>query len=64
MILFDKTCYEHILKINLASAQSSDDVTLLGEIIYKTLTIKKHINNLVRKAPVITRSAKELHSHS
>ena len=28
--LGDKTCYEHILKINLTCVQSSDDVTLLG----------------------------------
>ena len=26
MILVDKTCYEHILKINLTCVQSSDDV--------------------------------------
>ena len=28
--LGDKTCYKHILKINLTCVQSSDDVTLLG----------------------------------
>ena len=28
--LGDKTCYEHILNINLTCVQSSDDVTLLG----------------------------------
>ena len=50
MILGDKTCYEHILKINLTCVQSSDDVTLLGAIIDKSLTFKKHIDNLVRKA--------------
>ena len=49
MILGDKTCYEHILKINLTCVQSSDDVTLLGAIIDKSLTFKKHIDNLVRK---------------
>ena len=32
MILRDKTCYEHILKINLTCVQSSNDVTLLGVI--------------------------------
>ena len=31
------------------SVQSSDDVTLLGVIIDKSLTFKKHIDNLVRK---------------
>ena len=35
MILGDKTFYEHILKINLTRAQSSDDVTLLVVIIDK-----------------------------
>ena len=30
MILGDKTCYKHILKINSICVQSSDDVTLLG----------------------------------
>ena len=29
MILGDKTCYKHILKITLTCVQSSDDVTLL-----------------------------------
>ena len=50
MILGDKTCYEHILKINLTCVQSSDDVTLLGVMIDKNLTFKKHIDNLVCKA--------------
>ena len=35
MILGDKSCYEHILKINLTCAQSSDDVTLLAVVIDK-----------------------------
>ena len=48
MILGDKTCYKHILKINSTCVQSSDDVTLL--MIDKNLTFKKHIGNLVRKA--------------
>ena len=43
-------CYEHILKINSTCVQSSDDVTLLGVMIDKNLTFKKHIDNLVRKA--------------
>ena len=34
--LSNKTCYEHILKINLTCAQPSDDVTLLGVTIDKT----------------------------
>ena len=34
--LGNKTCYEHILKINLTCAQPSDDVTLLGVTIDKT----------------------------
>ena len=51
MILRDKTCYKHILKINSTCVQSSDDVTLLGVMIDKNLTFKKHIDSLVRKAP-------------
>ena len=39
MILSDKTCYKHILKINSTCVQSSDDVTF-----------QKHTDNLVRKA--------------
>ena len=50
IILDDKTCYEHALKINLTCFQSSDDVTLFGVIIDKSLNFKKHIDNLVRKA--------------
>ena len=50
MILGDKTCYEHILKINLTCVQSSDDVTLLGVIIDKSLTFTKHTDSLVPKA--------------
>ena len=46
MVLGDK----HILKINLTCVQSSDDVTLLGVMIDKNLTFKKHIDNLVRKS--------------
>ena len=40
MILGDKTCYKHILKINSTCVQSSDDVTLLGVMIDKNLTFK------------------------
>ena len=40
MILGDKTCYKHILKINSICVQSSDDVTLLGVMIDKNLTFK------------------------
>ena len=47
MILGDKTCYKHILKINSTCVQSRDDVTLLGVTIDKNLTFKKHIDNLV-----------------
>ena len=36
MILGDKTCYKHILKINKTCVQSSDDVTPLGVMIDKT----------------------------
>ena len=50
MILGDKTCYKHLLKINSTCVQPSDDVTLLGIMIGKNLTFKKHIDNLVRKA--------------
>ena len=50
MILGDKTCYKHILKINSTCVQPSDDVTLLCVMIDKNLTFKKYIYNLVRKA--------------
>ena len=50
MIFGDKTCYKHILKINLTCVQPSDDVTFLGVMIEKKLIFKKHIDNLVRKA--------------
>ena len=48
-ILGDKTCYKHMLKINLTCIQCSDDVTLLDVIIEKNLTFKKNIDNLVCK---------------
>ena len=50
MILGDKTCYKHMLKINSTCVRSSDDVTLQGVLIDKNLTFKKHIDNLVCKA--------------
>ena len=50
MIVGDKTCYEHILKINLTFVQSCDKVILLGVVIDKSLDFKKHIDNFVRKA--------------
>ena len=50
MILGDKTCYKHLLKINSTCIQSSDDVTLLGVMIDKNLTFKKHFDTLARKA--------------
>ena len=49
MILGDKTCYKHILKINSTCVQSSDDVTLLGAMIGKNLIFKKLVGNLFRK---------------
>ena len=49
MIVGDKTCYKHILKINSTCTQSSDDVTVLGVMIDKNLTFKKNIDNLVKK---------------
>ena len=49
MIVGDKTCYEHILKINLNFVQSRDEVILLGVVIDKGLDFKKHIDNFVRK---------------
>ena len=49
MILSDKTCYKHILKINSTCVQSIDDVTLLGATINKNLNFKKHVDNLVCK---------------
>ena len=52
MIPGDKTYYEHILKFNLTCVQSSDNLTLLGVVIDKSLTFsfKKHIANLVHKS--------------
>ena len=42
---------EHTLKkINLTCVKSSDEVPFLGVIIDESLTFKKHIDNLVRKA--------------
>ena len=49
MTVGDKTCYEHILRINLTFAQSCDEVILLGVVIDKSLDFKKHIDNFVRK---------------
>ena len=49
MILSDKTCYEHILKNNITSFQSSDNETLLGIITGTSLTFKKRIDYLVRE---------------
>ena len=45
MILGDKTCYKHILKIDLTCVQSSDDVTLSGVMVDNNLTFKKLIDN-------------------
>ena len=42
MILSDRTCYRHILKITLTYAQSSDDVTILDVMTDKNLNFKKH----------------------
>ena len=44
MILGDKNCYEHTLKINLTFVQSHDEVILLGVVIDKNLDFKKHID--------------------
>ena len=41
MILGEKTCYKHILKINLACVQSRDDITILGVMTGNNLTFKK-----------------------
>ena len=49
MIIGDKTCYKHILKIDSTCVQSNDDVTLLGVLTDKKLTFKKHVDNLVCK---------------
>ena len=49
MILGDKTCYKHILKVDLTCVQPSDGATLLSVMIDKNLTFKKDIDNLVRK---------------
>ena len=50
MILDDNICYEHIFKINLICVYSSDDETLMIVTTDKSLTFKKHIDNLVCKA--------------
>ena len=50
MIVGEKTCYKHILKINSTCVPFSDHVTFLGVMIDKNLTFKKHIDNLVCKA--------------
>ena len=51
MILGDKTCYEHLLKIISTCIETSDNITFLGVMIDKNLTFKKHIDdNLVRRA--------------
>ena len=42
MIIGDKTCYKHILKIDSTCVQSSDNLTLLGVIIDMNLTFKTH----------------------
>ena len=46
MTVGDKTCYEHILRINLTFAQSCDEVILLGVVIDKSLDFKKQIDDL------------------
>ena len=50
MILGDSTYYEYILRNCLIFVQCSDDVTPLGVVIDKSLTFKKHSDNLCRKA--------------
>ena len=52
MILGDKTCYKHILKIKWTCVESSDDVTLFGVMTDKNLTFKRHVENLVRKTHI------------
>ena len=42
MIVGEKTCYKHILKIDSTCVQSSDNVTLLGVIIDMNLTFKTY----------------------
>ena len=60
MILGDKTCYKHILKINSTCVQSRDDVTPLGVMIDKNLTFKKHVGYLVRKAQYKLRALRRI----
>ena len=40
MMVRDKSCYKYILKTNLTYVQSSDDLTLLGVMVDKNLTLK------------------------
>ena len=40
MMVRDKSYYKYILKTNLTYVQSSDDLTLLGVMIDKNLTLK------------------------
>ena len=49
MILGDKSHHKHILKINSAKVEASDDILLLGITIDKKFTFKQHTENLCRK---------------
>ena len=50
MILGDKLCHMHILKINSIKVKFSDDALLQGITIDKNLTFKHNVKNLFRKA--------------
>ena len=52
MMLGDKTRHEHIIKTKKTWVQSNDAVTLLGVIIDKNLTFKKHIEISHNKKPL------------
>ena len=53
----DKTRHEHIIKTKKTWVQSNDAVTLLGVIIDKNLTFKKHRNFSQQKTPKILGNA-------
>ena len=52
MILGDKSCQEHIPKINLIRVQSSDDLTLLGVTDLFTCNIRKHLIAKLKKVTI------------
>ena len=50
MILGDKLCHKHVLKINSIKVKDSDDALLQGITIDKNLTFKHNVKDVFRKA--------------